>query len=590
MLTSVYVDSLNGDDLNSGKIDGPLETISEAISRSYEGSEILVAGGSYGNISVSNKRLKITALKDSDPSFGSITILNGQAEISGVEITGGLTLENSVNLSGSLTLRGCLLTGTSFIKCTKVKYISIFRNRIETDTLGVDIKDSLEVGIGSNTFIGTDTPVKIQSVKRLDFFNNSVNTAQNIQLDGVAAPTSYHTTYIEATDDIISASKVTLPVGVIDQVAVSLPYGPAQGQGIDFVVYGNTIDWTGTEIEENILVGDILRVIYTATPEGSETRWRFDSNNLTNIVNGIQTATGADVQYRNNNFWQTPPPVVFSNGNISADPLYQDPLDPRLSSGSPDRDAAYESRWLDTFNSVVPYDRYKDMIGAHRKYVQDGLPADIGSYEYLSGTNEHHASGLFFGAQGFDLVYGGNESDPVLKLSRAFEVSENLPIKVVLPDPQQSISSRHNTVVESAIDTDFTSSVSVQNPQENDIPFVEKVDQISIRSWNPSYSPGSSVYISEQGDDLSGDGTQANPYRTIDKGLSTSADNILVEAGTYPTFTGVPGKRVIPIQKIIEMGSGGFSTSSTEYQLWSTNSSANSDVKFFSSKINFNHQ
>lgn len=582
----VYVDPVNGSDLNTGGITDPVQSLYYAVEIAHEGGVVLMAAGSYGGLALSNRRVKLTAMKGASPVLSTIQIANGTLEVDGISFTHGIYSYNTSKVSGSAFIRNCVFANKSFLRFRKVKYVSIFRNEISTVTEGIDVEDCTEAGIGSNVILGTTTPVRISKTARLDFFNNSVEDCGVVYLDGTPSPQNYSIAYVLVTDFIRTSARVTFPVSSISYAAINVCEGATQGEVSDFTILGGTIYWAGTDLEDRLQTGDTLRILYVSQ-EADVDRWRLDSNNLTDIASGFDIVTGGTVEFRNNNFWQTTPPVPLTLGNISEDPLYQAPDNLRLQAGSPDLDAAFSTRWSSVVNRIVPYDQYIDRDRARRFHVQTGYNPDIGAYESLTGTNVHSGVDWYMGERGYDYVHSGDLPNPLLSLSQSFDNSSDSPIKVVLPEPLDNVSSRHDTVVESVVDLN-SSSVTIHDPQINDVENIVKVDQVSIRPWLPVYDPSTSAFVSDQGDDDTGDGSQGNPYRTVTKALSTAAVNVYVEAGIYPVFVGVPGKRIIPISKTITINTGGYSTSHTESKLW-TNNSDNTRVKFFSTKITFNH-
>jgi len=111
---------------------------------------------------------------------------------------------------------------------------------------------------------------------------------------------------------------------------------------------------------------------------------------------------------------------------------------------------------------------------------------------------------------------------------------------------------------------------SMSNPDSvyNRPDFAEPVPEITgfcPRYWNPPYFPNCRYrlvfdtepprvwYVSTTGNDTTGDGSEVNPFRTIQKGIdvSRSGDTVLIEPGTYYENLQVQDKNVILASRYI---------------------------------------
>ena len=325
--------------------------------------------------------------------------------------------------------------------------------------------------------------------------------------------------------------------------------GPSFNYGTDYTVIhgGTTISWTGLLLQQQLQVGDVVRIAYSeeqATAAGDavsilgvlDNNSRVDSNNivgtnvfppLTDIAIGVFFNTPIKIRY--NNFYRTDAwyqggTPTDSTGNFSDDPLFNDEAnnDFRLKAGSPDIDAGDPERWDKIFEemgivhsgnewvtggtvivreNIAPFDRDIDITGIHR-YVDD-FSGDVGSYEYANGW-------IFTGVPGGDHVaeYGydfnnpGTVSFPYETLDRAFDQGFSDEIFVrVNPVPGQTGSSyipftgksrrgRYNSK-NLQLNPD---SLSIGDNTEDDIAFVYPL--------YPSFATGE-VYVAEDGDDAS---------------------------------------------------------------------------------------
>jgi hypothetical protein len=274
---------------------------------------------------------------------------------------------------------------------------------------------------------------------------------------------------------------------------------------------------------------------------------------MTSLAN-IQFSSGLFTQgVRNNNFFGstltiTPGP---SQENIAADPLYLSPGtgDFALSAGSPNIVSASTSLGIPyTISSVTPFQQFQDFYGANR--VPKGVAPDIGAVEYLASVHNRVDPPIYLGQQGYDVTFDGASLKPVRRLSRAFADGTQDDISMDTGAASLNVSDRKMYFDESTIPLD-DAEILIRNPRMvgNGYPSqpdaaVLKRDSAFIQPVDAPGFEGTKVYVSMDGDDAY-PGTIFQPFRTIDQALESSAEIIVVLAGSYPLFTGKTNKHIV---------------------------------------------
>jgi len=475
LLTTIYVNSANGDDTNIGSALSPVKTFQHALDMSVSGGNIIFQNTdiSQGDLYIT-KNLSIVSPPGTRTIVGSISAEYADLYLKNVDFTGSLSV---LNHSGSLNVQGCHFTNsistTPSISCENVDYVSITQNTFETYIKGVYVKNCHEVVIHSNTFFGGQNDpsgtnaVIVQDVDFLDLFHNTI--------EGIAEPDVIFSSginlrilYVYINHLVYSRKYVSLPsfarqndtIGY--DVAMNVINGSSFMYGQDYTVSdgGLTVSWGGLDLDGEIKVGDVLRVMYSEA--GPLTRYeaislsglgytgiyRVDSNNITEASVGVRSNCTGAIEVRYNNFFNTFTGIVGNasdtTGNISLDPQYSD-LDFRLQDSSPDINAADPDRWNKTLQEmgigltggsyksifpvqrecVTPFNRNLDKDGRHRNIRPDRH--DIGAYEF-GATGINPDSYTYLNENGYDIDFPGSITGPYATLDKGFV--DNKPIKI----------------------------------------------------------------------------------------------------------------------------------------------------------------
>ncbi|MBD3262624.1 MAG: hypothetical protein GF334_13305 [Candidatus Altiarchaeales archaeon] len=597
MAAVVYVDSLYGNDSNSGTVLYPVRTLTQAYTLASSGTVIVLQEGdgtSYGSLTI-QKDLTIRRAYNTTPQVDTLTIVGAQCLIEGLafdNLSEGVVVSNSS--LGAVSVKECRFTDVSTaIQLNNANYISIHRNYIKNHDYGVLINNAVEVTLSSNIFDDGRRSIEVITVDRLDLWRNTIyggsgsspveNPDENLRV-------IYHT----VTASNISNKRIQLPTFAAQNsygydVAVNVVNGPSFPYGTDYTVIsdGSIVSWDGLGLDGQVQVGDLLRIMYSeaADPQGAEAiralgvndpDSTIDSNNITgttlsNIELGV--FINQQLRMRYNNFYRTnvwySGPLSDDTKNFSDDPLYTDPTngDFRIPAGSPDVNAGDPTRWdkiltdmdLGNRENVAPFNREIDYTGVHRYAL--GPSGDVGAFEY--NVNEGSA-GTYVGEDGYDFAYPGSETAPYATIDRGFNragssdlsVEANaVPVVGGVTGPFTVPTTGSEVVRYGRYPSEDlmlgSGKINVGQSQDGDVAFV--------RSSYPRFETGV-VYVSPDGSDTTGTGSYTGPYRTIQRALSDSAPFVLVRPGYYPSFKGDSSKTLIGIEetKTISLGSTYF--------------------------------
>lgn len=127
-----------------------------------------------------------------------------------------------------------------------------------TDQVGLDVLDGVPQRIGSD-FIVTDNILKWDMGDLKDL----LEPGEVLRIIYSTIP-EFKVLHYEMTEEILTNRGLTLPTRAFypNQVTLDVIGGVYQINGIDFTCDGNIIDWTGTELEELLEIGDYIRVSF----------------------------------------------------------------------------------------------------------------------------------------------------------------------------------------------------------------------------------------------------------------------------------------------------------------------------------------
>lgn len=617
--TVIYVDSDNGQDSQDGKIQTPVRTLSKAYEIAVQGAVIVLQDGdgtSYGNILVS-KSITIRNAYGTTPKVGSITVTAGDCLFEGLSFeNGSYGIKVDRSSQGAVSVKECNFYNVlTAIKLNGVNYINVDKNTFRLYQTGIKINLANEVNISSNVFYEDGfKAVEVLNVGRIDLWRNTIHGARDSS--GVITPDEnlriiYHT--VTAYD--ISDKRLLLPGFATTNtdldgpsytgydIAINVVEGPSFEYGQDYVgtANGSMVSWSGYQLENNLMVGDILRVMYSedVDPGGgeairvmnvSDSNSTIDSNNIgiteaavSDVAIGVFFNTALKIRYNNffraTTWWNSIATPTNSEGNFSSDPKYTNATggDFRLLSTSPDIDRGDPKRWDNIFaemgigvvnghytgiggatrTNVAPFDRDIDRDTVHRipadkqRLGSNAYTGDVGAYEYITGD---HTGDYHINEDGYDRAYYGSQSNPFLTLDRGFDPSladQNISINTnLVPVEGSTGASAYAYGRYRSKNMDLSArSLKIGRQSSKDI--------IYVTPSYPAYDTGA-VYVGPDGYDnnpISGDGSYTKPYRTITRALQETAQNVMVMPGIYPEFEGELSKRLIgiPVTKTVTL-------------------------------------
>jgi len=614
----LYVDSQNGSDSNSGDLLNPLATLQEAYDQINEGGTIVLQDGdssSYGDLSIT-KTVNIQGAYGSTPAIGNLTITDAQGSFQNLIFnSSGISIVNSNK--GAIRVSECTFNSVGVgISLTNVNYITVLKNTFSGYNRGILINDAEEVNISSNVFYNNGfKAIEVVTVGRIDLWHNTIHGAAVTGSSALTPDENIRIIYVTLTASNITNKNVPLPGFAVKNtdldgsgylgydIAVNVVEGPSFQYGVDYigVADGSIVSWSGLDLENDLRVGDILRIMYSedSDPGGGEAvrvlnvsnpNSTIDSNNIgmttSNIALGVFFNTSLKIRYNNffgsNTNYNTIATPTDSEGNFSSDPKYTNvgAGDFTLQSDSPNIDAGDFARWDNIVGEIgvgivngsytgiagatrennTPFGRDIDRALVNRRAADKNrlgtgkdYTGDVGAYEFISDS---HAGDYFVDEQGYDRAYFGGSGDPFGTIDRAFDPALNdndinvqgntVPIIGVAGGSNFGRFRSKNTQLSAR-------SLRVGNQTKNDI--------VYITPTYPTYDTGA-VYVDPDGSDLSGDGSSVKPYRTIGKALLDSSQSIVVAPGFYPQFTGEANKRLIgiPVTKTIPLAWTAYSS------------------------------
>jgi len=614
-LAIYYVDNLNGNDLNSGNILEPLQSLGEAYDRSSSGGLIILQegdGSSYGDLTVS-KNISILAAYGSYPVIGKLTINTSQGLFRGLTFDTSLiegVVVSSVGL-GSISLKECYFDGIDNpINIKDVNYISIAQCDFIGFVEGIKIETAKGVNISGNVFARGSRSIDVNTIGHLEVYHNTIVDSGTVS-STVPPDSSLRVIYHTLTPFDIQNKRISLPSLASQNsygydVGLSVTTGPSFYYGDDYTVIGNgyIVSWEGLILENQLEVGEVLRVMYSeGAPAISgeairaqniiDTNSSIDSNNFSglgapfpDIALGVYLNTPVKIRY--NNFYGVTTNYDGSvasddTGNISADTLFKDipGNDFKLRSGSPSIDSADPERWAQawlgitggTVYNAVPFNRNKDKLGARRNYVTP----DIGAFEYVTGVSGDLIN--YIDERGFDFIGTGGETGPFATLDRAFLEAKDLNVNL---NPAAGYT---GMVGIPEIGRYRSRNILFKGYSRVDVGVSGLDNTALIHSSYPSLS-ANKVYVSPDGGDTgyfmigsetgTYNGSYTGPFRTINGAIAaSSAENIIVFPGIYPEFTGASGMHLIGVSKTVEVDRGGKIVSKFLREEWSTSGEVN---------------
>lgn len=591
--SSVYVDPVNGSNVNDGSMLSPLSSWDLAYDQVDAGGVILLYSGYYGARSVSYKPCTTKGLRNAVVYMESLTIPNGHSIVTEniVFTSTGIDAQASTNISGSATVRGCKFYGTAGISIDTYKYVSIVKNTIASSVNGIVLNRLDEVSVLSNIIYGSVEGIIATQISRIEILHNTLNSITHCLIDDSASNSAYGVVYVTITPLMISSKQLVLPGGGVVSdgfgnpiIAVNLVDTSAQQLSVDFTVAGSIVSWSGLGLETILREGDTLRIQYLYYGTGSNGYTQVDSNSLTNIAN-LEFTSGENTWFGYNNLFGTTTNALPNATNISADPLYVSAGagDYSLSNTSPNLLAANPTT-LPVINGVAPLQNNQDFVGVNRTYK--GQVSDIGAVENLKDVYNHTSPSFYVGQQGYDKVYDGDEDRPFRRSSEAMSQAAGDPILFDIGNTVPNVSDR-KMYFDDVSEALGSSIQEVMNPQTSTT-YIERKDFVVVQPFDPAAIAGTSVYVSPTGDDTN-PGTESEPYRTIEAALLAAATNVIVYAGDYTLYKGETGKNIIYLPKNDFIVLSPFINGSLNQGEWSIVYNSGSTTTFSSNEFTITH-
>lgn len=591
--SSVYVDPVNGSNINDGSMLSPLSSWDLAYDQVDAGGALLLYSGYYGARTVSYKPCTTKGLRNAVAYMVSLSVPNGHSIVTEniIFTSTGITAQASTNISGSATVRGCKFYGTAGISIDTYRYVSIVKNTIASSINGLVLNRLDEVSVLSNIIYGSVEGIVATQTNRIEVLHNTIDNVTHCLLDDSASSSAYGVVYVTMTSIMISSKQLTLPGGgvVADSygnpiIAVNLVDTSAQQLNVDFTVAGSIVSWNGLGLETILREGDTLRIQYVYYGGGSNGYTQVDSNSLTNI-GSLEFTSGANAWFGYNNLFGTTTNAVPNVTNISSDPLYVNAGsgDYSLSNTSPNLLAANPTT-LPVINDIAPLQNNQDFVGVNRTYK--GQVSDMGAVENLKDVYNHTSPSYYVGQQGYDKVYDGDEDKPFRRSSEAMSQAAGDPILFDIGNTVPNVSDR-KMYFDDISEALGSSTQEVLNPQTSTT-YLERKDFVIVQPFDPAAIAGTSVYVSITGDDTN-PGTESEPFRTIEAALASSAVNVIVFAGEYPLYKGETGKNIIYLPKNDFIVVSPFIDGSLRQGEWSIVYSSGSTTTFSPSEFTITH-
>ena len=541
----VFLDPVQGSDTNTGAKGSPMRTLAASVAAVMEGGTVLVVSpGDVGPLSASGRSLRIKSLPALYPTVPSLSCQESSVILEGLTLPAGASISNSLQ-SGVAIFRDCKFPGRAGVDLSRVKYVSMHQNRLDSCSSGIIITEAEEASIGANVISNVLAPVSANKVRLMDFYHNTVHGCGELYFDDFGSGVAFNIAYLTVTPAVLAAKRVYLN-GVPLAVAVNMSTGSAQEEGLDYVVSGHQVSWAGLGLEDDLEIGDVLRISYEAQGQGSgvtEGRMRLDSNSLSSNDAGVHFSSGDYVEVTHNNLFGTPAIGGTQAMNIVTDPMYADLAGFTLDPLSPNKDAANSDRWTDAFLRTAPYDKDRDFTGAELTFVEGAPLSDMGAREVLGDQTVRTSDDVSVAQDGHDSVGSGDPTKPLLTLSKAYQAANGDTISVHV---HGTTGVSHSRAVLGTGTVSLTESALGATGGHS--------PEVLLRASASSDSPSSAAYVSEEGSDAA-TGTRQDPYRTIAHALSLS-DAVLVEPGHYTAFLGATGKSVTPIDSLRTMQFG----------------------------------
>lgn len=513
----------------------------------------------------------------------SLTIVEDGVSDSEIKIDYVNVIEYPGDL-GSVHIRNCTFDQVEdAITINDYNYVSIHQNEFKQYINGVKITNAKEVNISSNVFSDNGfKAIDVNTVGRLDIWRNTIAGANSIPAI-VGDDVNLRVIYVTIESYNLSTRSITLPSfssqadnGNYD-VALNAVNGSSFEYGTDYTVTtgGVVVSWDGLNLQNLLNVGDILRVMYSeaeSTYSGEAIKISnvvdlyssIDSNVFTDMALGVYFDSKLKIRYNafNNatNAYSTLVSPTNSEGNITGDPLFVpgsyelQSTSPLIGNGDPNRWDFLEDLALSIGTTgshvmdrpaVSPYNRDIDKRGMHRpaadRYRTGTFRGDIGAYEYTNA--QVTGDSYYIDENGYDFAYPGVESYPMGSLDRAAGstgLSGNVVVGTNKVIPSATNPHRYGRYRSEDIELSNDMNVQIGDGTGRNIVYVYPTF--------PEYDGENEVFVSPDGSDSAGDGTIANPYRSITKALQVSGkDNIVVSPGFYEKYTPVEGKKIIGI-------------------------------------------
>lgn len=594
----IYVDGISGDDSNFGDILSPVRTLQHAYDIAANGALIVLQANnsSYGDLIIT-KNISLMSAYGIRTEVGQLTVQNAQLFASCLDcVTAsgiGVSIDNSgINNTGCLQVNNCsFIDIDNPIILNNCNYASIHRNKFQTYLQAIQINGCSEVTANSNTFYDGPQAFIVLNTNYLDIYNNTLFGQLTVPPVG-ETNINLRVIYVTINSNILSLKYIDLPSYAATNefgysVAINTVNGPSFDYGQDYTVNngGRTISWNGLNLQQELQIGDILRIMYSDAELSAigeiiyanvgNPLSRIDSNNINDGVVGVHFV--GDVRIRYNNFFGTYTGIIGVSsdyiGNINVDPSYVDQpsQDFRLNPDSPDIHAADPNRsgqilqelgigltgggFTGIFSvereGVAPFDRDLDKDGRHRFISKNSY--DIGAYEYPN-TGINTDPYTYVSEDGYDINVPGSYTGPYRTLDRGFQDPKDIIVNtnILMYDGYSGPLDQGATGIQYGRYTSDDLNLS------SDQLLIGKGNKNSVIYVYPSYPScgltGLFVGPTPPADEISGDtGCITNPFSDINDAINafgSSTGVIFVFPSFYPPFKGSPGIEIVGLPKI----------------------------------------
>jgi len=488
-----HISTTGSDITGDGSEQYPFATIQHGIDTSSDTDTVLVQPGTYvENINYNGKLITVGSLflTTQDTTYISQTVID--ANMSGRVVT-FISGENSLALLCGFTItKGFTIEGAG-IYCRSGSSPSLDNLMITSNYADYD-GGGISCELGSSPSLDNVTISGNQALRGGGIYLSSSSSPnlQNVAITGNTASGKGGGIYCS---DYSSPSLQYVTIS-----GNSLFSADSEGGGI-YCSYESNLSIENATITGNDAdSGGGIYCIYATTILRNCILWNDSQPEIYIDLGGSVTATYSDIEGGTGQTW-------FGTGCIDSDPLFADPGngDYHLSWANFPIPDATMSPCIDTGDPLSPSD-------------PDGTTIEMGSYYFNQFLNAEFTADITNGE--FPLMVNFTDlSTPGTMVDWYWDFGDG---------NNSTLQNPANEYLQPGIYT-----VSLTVTDVNDSTDTEtKVDYITV---NPAAYNGPVWHISTTGSDITGDGSELNPFATIQHGINASSntDIILVQQGTY---------------------------------------------------------